>query len=90
MQLHTTVNYVAAGTLATRKDKMLGDLLRNKREDLGYTQDDVSKLVGCSRASIAKFEAGQYLPSLFLCHKLFKALHLNQFTKMAARIMAGK
>ena len=69
---------------------MLGDLLRNKREDLGYTQDDVSKLVGCSRASIAKFEAGQYLPSLFLCHKLFKALHLNQFTKMAARIMAGK
>jgi DNA-binding XRE family transcriptional regulator len=76
--------------LVEKGRKMLGDLLRSKREELRFTQDDVAKLAGCSRASIAKFETGQYLPSIYLCHKLFKVLHLREFSTMTARIMAGK
>ena len=63
---------------------MLGDLLRKQREKIGYSQDDVANLAGVSRASIAKFETGAYLPSLYLCHKLFKVLHLREFSKMAS------
>ncbi len=44
--------------------------IRTKREKLGMTQEDLSKVVEVSRQTIISLEKGKYKPSLILAHKL--------------------
>jgi putative transcriptional regulator len=44
--------------------------IRTKREKLGMTQEDLSKVVEVSRQTIISLEKGKYKPSLTLAHKL--------------------
>ncbi|MFD2682052.1 helix-turn-helix transcriptional regulator [Bacillus seohaeanensis] len=44
--------------------------IRAKREKLGMTQEDLSKVVEVSRQTIISLEKGKYKPSLILAHKL--------------------
>ncbi|PSR54111.1 XRE family transcriptional regulator [Adhaeribacter arboris] len=40
--------------------KRVGNLLRQKREERGYKQEDFAQLTGMSRSTISKIEAGNW------------------------------
>lgn len=44
--------------------------IRAKRQELGYTQTDLSEKLKVSRQTIISLEKGKYKPSLVLAHKL--------------------
>lgn len=44
------------------------------RNKLGLTQEQLAALVGVTRQTIISLEQGRYNPSLFLAHKITKAL----------------
>lgn len=45
-------------------------LIREKRQEFGYTQTDLSEKLKVSRQTIISLEKGRYRPSLILAHKL--------------------
>lgn len=52
--------------------------LREIRERLGLTQDDVAALAGCKRASISHWECGRQVPSLRMIPRLAAALQVPE------------
>jgi putative transcriptional regulator len=46
------------------------NMIRAKREKLGMTQEELSKVMEVSRQTIISLEKGKYKPSLILAHKL--------------------
>ncbi len=46
------------------------DWLREKRKELGMTQDEVADLAGINRATLSKLETGEANPSVKLAQKL--------------------
>lgn len=41
-----------------------GDIIRNKRNDLGYEQQELAEKLGISKAQMCKIENGMVVPSL--------------------------
>lgn len=50
----------------------LKNLIKEKRMEMGLTQDDLSELLEVSRQTIISLEKGRYNPSLVLAFKLAK------------------
>jgi DNA-binding XRE family transcriptional regulator len=48
--------------------------LRNIREELGMTQEQLAKIVGVSRQSIISIERGRFIPSIETALRLSSAL----------------
>jgi putative transcriptional regulator len=46
--------------------------IREQREALGLTQDDLGQMLDVSRQTIISIEKGRYHPSLILAHKMAK------------------
>lgn len=46
--------------------------IRELREQLGYTQQDLAEKVGVSRQTIISLESGRYNPSIFLAYSIAK------------------
>ncbi|MFD2042785.1 helix-turn-helix transcriptional regulator [Ornithinibacillus salinisoli] len=45
-------------------------LIREKRNEMNMTQEELSKVLKVSRQTIISLEKGKYKPSLVLAHKL--------------------
>jgi putative transcriptional regulator len=50
--------------------------LRDAREKLGITQENLAELVGLSRQSIISIERGRFIPSIETALKLSSALNI--------------
>ncbi len=48
--------------------------MKELREELGLTQEELAKIVGVRRETIIYLEKGKYNPSLRLAHNVAKAL----------------
>lgn len=55
----------------------MDDWLREKRKEIGLTQDDVAEKVGINRATLSKLERGETNPSVKLAQKLGAALDFD-------------
>lgn len=68
------------GTFKEALYKLLGERIRTKRLELGYSQDYLAKGLGIGRASISNIEAGKHqipLSTLYqLSNKLNTEVHL--------------
>ena len=51
--------------------------IKELREQLGITQDDLAKQVDVSRQTIISLEKGKYNPSIFLAYKIAKIFNLT-------------
>ena len=51
--------------------------LRELRDEIGMTQEDLAARVGVSRQTIISLEKGKYNPSIFLAFKLARAFGLS-------------
>lgn len=51
-----------------------GDNLRALREQHGYSQTELSKMVGISQVALAMYEIGSRAPTVFVALKLAKIL----------------
>lgn len=56
---------------------VLENTVRDQRQAMGLTQQELGELVGVSRQSINAIEQGKYLPSLPLAMQLAKAFGLG-------------
>lgn len=52
----------------------LGEEMKQRREEKGMSQEELSQIVGCGRSSIAGFERGSYSPSIAVAQEIAKAL----------------
>lgn len=52
-------------------------MLKKIRQEKGFTQDELAKLSGLDRTTIAWFEIGKRMPSLRTLKKLAKALNVE-------------
>lgn len=59
------------------KQKIIGQALRNKRQELNLTQLQVAKEVCISRNYISDVENGRYMPSVNVLLKMAKYLKLD-------------
>jgi transcriptional regulator with XRE-family HTH domain len=55
--------------------KLLGDRIRTKRLEFGYSQDYLAKGLGIGRASISNIEAGKHQITLSILYQLSKKLN---------------
>jgi putative transcriptional regulator len=51
-------------------DKQFGLYVRRKREELGWTQDELASRVGNNKQNISRLEQGEITPTIFWCYKL--------------------
>jgi transcriptional regulator with XRE-family HTH domain len=56
----------------------IGDNIRKLREERGWHQDDLTKLVGCSGKYISKLERGQVEPGPKMIHLLCDAFMITE------------
>ncbi|MFX1475775.1 MAG: helix-turn-helix transcriptional regulator [Promethearchaeota archaeon] len=49
--------------------------IKEYRQSLSLTQEQLAKIVGVTRQTILFLEKGKYNPSLRLAHKIARALH---------------
>ncbi len=54
--------------------KVLGKKIQKRRNELGFTQEELGDKVGISRAYMGYIEQGRYAPSLEVLEKIAKAL----------------
>ena len=66
------------------------DKLRNLREALGWTQDDLAEAAQVNRVTVAKYEAGKIEPKLKTLGKLARALgvDVNYFSDQSEEMSA--
>lgn len=57
--------------------KKIGQILKNRRNQLGYTQEFAAEKVGISYSYYTKVERGEQLPSLEICVHLADTFHLS-------------
>ena len=53
---------------------MINNKMKESRINKGYSQGDLSKIIGVSRQTINMIENGEYNPTLALCIKICKVL----------------
>ena len=54
--------------------KVRNDIRRLRFENNEMTQQTLADLAGCTRQTINALEKGKYVPSLYLAHRIAKAL----------------
>lgn len=54
-----------------------GSRLKDKREEIGLTQDELGKLIGASQSAVGSWEAGTNSPRATLLYNLFEILHCD-------------
>ncbi len=57
--------------------KVFGERLKEVREDKGYTQEELCKMVGTSKATISKYENNINPPKMELAKALAKKLNIS-------------
>lgn len=63
-----------AGYEAARRAVELGEMVRTRREALGFTQTELATRVGTRQPAIARLEAGGSAPSIDLLDRVAAAL----------------
>ena len=53
------------------------NIIRNRRKELGFSQDELAKKCDVSRETINAIENNKYDPTLSLAFKLSKELHIT-------------
>lgn len=48
--------------------------IRNRREDLGWTQSDLARAVGVDHSYISRLEAGERIPSVSMLARLARVM----------------
>ena len=74
---------VAAGYEATRLRYELGEAVRSRREELGWSQRQLAEHAGMTQPAVARFEAGGTTPTLPLLERLADALDLTLTVSLA-------
>ena len=61
--------------------KVLGKKIQKRRNEIGYTQEELGDKVGISRAYMGYIEQGRYAPSLEVLERIAKVLksHISHF-----------
>lgn len=59
------------------QEKRIGQVLKDRRNQLGYTQEFAAEKVGISYSYYTKIERGEQLPSLDVCLLIAQAFHLS-------------
>jgi DNA-binding XRE family transcriptional regulator len=70
--------------------KPIGKMIRKRRLDLGLTQKDVAKILGCAKTTVWNWEQGCSEPSINYMGGVVKFLGYNPFEKcntMAQRLV---
>lgn len=57
--------------------KHIGQVLKDRRNQLGYTQEFAAEKAGISYSYYTKIERGEQLPSLEVCLQLAQVFHLS-------------
>jgi y4mF family transcriptional regulator len=65
------------GVLTTNSSAALGGALRQRRRDLGLTQDDLALSIGVNRKVIGQLEGGKETVQLDIVLRAARALGLN-------------
>ena len=61
-------------------DKHFGLYVRRKREEIGWTQDELASRVGNNKQNISRLEQGEISPTFFWCYKLAVAFEIEMKT----------
>jgi len=64
----------------------MAELLANKRDDAGLTQQDLSDLSGIHRSTITKFECGNSLESFILFSRALASCGCDLDIKLKTRV----
>jgi transcriptional regulator with XRE-family HTH domain len=67
----------------TARRRAFAKAVRDRRKELGLSQDDVAERAGCERQSINRFENVKFSPSLDSVWKIAEALELSVADLMA-------
>ncbi|MGZ4972279.1 MAG: helix-turn-helix domain-containing protein [Limisphaerales bacterium] len=63
--------------MRTQRNK--AKVMRGKRGELGWTQFELARRVGCSESQIAKIETGRVAPEPWLKEAIAHALNIQSF-----------
>lgn len=74
---------VAEAYAAARLQYELGKVVRDRREELGWTQTELGRRAGMRQPAVARFEAGGTVPTIPLLERLAEALGLRLVVRMA-------
>ena len=77
-----TTPEVAEAYTAARLRYELGSVVRERREELGWTQTELARRTGMRQPAVARFEAGGTVPTIPLLERLAEALRLELTVKM--------
>ena len=66
-----------AKRLKDKRQSIACEQIRARRKELGITQSEVAKVVGCSTQQIQKYETGASQMSLSVLLKICQALHTH-------------
>jgi DNA-binding XRE family transcriptional regulator len=56
-------------------DLRLGDMVRERRRELGLTQAEVAELAGITQPALSRIEGGGGVPTLAMLHRIARAMH---------------
>ena len=88
-RLRETTPEVAEAYAAARLRFELGKVVRERREELGWTQTELGRRAGMRQPAIARFEAGGTVPTIPLLERLAEALGLRLVVEMPPAANAG-
>lgn len=71
-----TIGGTEAGQNAAMSVMLFGQWLKERRDTLGLTQDELAQRIGCSPETIRKFEAGTRRPSRQIAELLADSFHI--------------
>ena len=61
--------------LITKTEAMApGEMIREKRKEMGMTQSDLAKIIGTDPATISRWETGSREPTMAAYEKIMKVL----------------
>ena len=75
----TVLNKISHYNLITMGDnkKLLGKKIKEIRKHFGYTQEQLSELIGIETSSLSGIESGRFFPSLHVLDKMSGVLNIE-------------
>lgn len=72
-------NYLIIAIMSKKADykKLLGEFVRRKRLEKGWTQTDLAAKLGNNYQNISRLERGETSPTLEWCYKLAEAFDMD-------------